>query len=110
MVMSKLKVKNGTPVGNANLCRNCNLGQFITGYRESDILAICNNTTPNTVLPFTVMECSSFSDKYKPDWEQMKRLAINIQPVRISKKTTGFSVGETLRPFRRDNEDGEEDD
>ncbi|MGD0683006.1 MAG: hypothetical protein ABR990_13265 [Terracidiphilus sp.] len=108
--MSKLKVTNGTPVGNANLCKNCNLGQFITGYRESDILAICNNTTPNTVLPFTVMECSSFSDKYKPDWEQMKRLAINIQPVRISKKTTGFSVGETLRPFRRNNEDGEEDD
>jgi len=108
--MSKLKVKNGMPVGNANLCRNCSWGQFITGYRESDILAICTNTSPNTVLPFTVMECSSFCDKFRPDWEQMKRLAINIQPVRISKKTTGFSARETLHPLRRDNEDGEEDD
>ncbi len=103
-------MKNGTPVGNANLCKNCNLGQFITGYRESDILAICNNTTPNTVLPFTVMECSSFSDKYKPDWDQMKRLAINIQPVRISKRTTGFSTHETRPPLRRDNEDVEDDE
>ena len=108
--MSKLKVKNGTPVGNANQCRNCNWGQFIIGYRESDILAICTNTNPNTVLPFTVMECTSFSDKYRPDWEQMKKLAIDIQPVRISKKTTGFSAGETLRPLKQDNEDGEDDE
>jgi hypothetical protein len=29
--MSKLNVKNGTPVGNEHLCRNCTHGQFTTG-------------------------------------------------------------------------------
>jgi hypothetical protein len=109
-IMNKLKVKNGTPAGNENLCRNCNWGQFITGYRESDILAICTNTSPNTVLPFTVMECTSFSDKFRPDWEQMKKLAIDIQPVRISKKTTGFSAHETIHSLRLHDEDEEEDE
>jgi hypothetical protein len=90
--MGKLNIKNGTPVGNAHLCRSCSWGQFVIGYRESDLLAICTNTSPNVVLPFTVYECSSYADKHKPDWEQMKKLAINIQPLRVSKKTRGFSV------------------
>jgi hypothetical protein len=71
---------------------------------------ICTNTSPNMVLPFTVMECGSFSDKFKPDWNQMKKLAIYIQPVRISKRTTGFSASETLRPLMPDPEDEEEDE
>ena len=90
--MGKLNVKNGTPVGNTHLCKSCSWGQFITGYRESDLLAICTNTSPNIVLPFTVSECSSYSDRHRPDWEQMEKLAINIQPVRVSTRTAGFST------------------
>ncbi len=89
--MSKLNVKNGTPVGNTNLCRSCMMGQCITGYRESDLLVICNNTSPNIVVPFTVYECSEYSDKHKPTWEQMNKLAIDFQPLRIS-RTAGFSI------------------
>ena len=44
--MSKLKVKNGTPVGDAHLCRNCSNGQFTVGYRESEVLVICTNSSP----------------------------------------------------------------
>jgi hypothetical protein len=105
--MGKLNVKNGTPVGSAHLCRSCSWGQFIVGYRESDVLAICTNTNPNVVLPFTVYECSSYADKHKPDWQQMEKLAISIQPVRVSTKTRGFSVVETVPPRRV--EDEEED-
>jgi len=96
--MSKVSVKNGTPVGNAHLCESCHWGQFITGYRESDRLAICTNTSPNVVLPFSVYACSSFSDKHKPDWEQMEKLAIDIRPVRVSKTTAGFSTRISPRP------------
>jgi hypothetical protein len=97
-VMSKVNVKNGTPVGNAHLCDSCHWGQFITGYRESDRLAICTNTSPNVVLPFTVYACTNFSDKHRPDWEQMEKLAIDIRPVRVSKKTAGFSTKISPRP------------
>jgi hypothetical protein len=89
--MSKLKVRNGTPEGNLHLCVNCTWGQFVTGYRESDRLAICTNAYPNIVLPFTVYECTSFTDKHRPDWKQMQKLAINLRPVRVSSRTAGFS-------------------
>ena len=106
--MSRLNVKNGTPMGSAHLCRSCTWSQFILGYRESDQLAICTATSPNIVVPFTVYECSGYADKNKPNWEQMKRLAINLKPVRVSAKTPGFSVVETIRPAKNRNTD--EDD
>lgn len=110
--MGKLNVKNGTPVGNAHLCRSCTWGQFITGYRESDMLAICTNTSPNVVLPFAVMECTGYSDKHKPDWSQMEKLAIDIAPVRISGKTAGFSTFGPLRPAAKTvaDDDADEDE
>ncbi len=108
--MGKLNVKNGTPVGNIHLCRSCSWGQFVTGYRESDMLAICTNTGPNVVLPFVVYDCTSYSDKHKPDWEQMKKLAIEIEPVRVSAKTRGFSTIETIRPVRTAQHDEDEDE
>jgi hypothetical protein len=108
--MGKLNVKNGTPVGSTHLCRSCSWGQLVVGYRESDLLAICTNTNPNVVLPFTVYECTSYVDKHKPDWEQMKNLAIDIQPVRVSSKTRGFSAVETLRPLKTVHDDDDEDE
>jgi hypothetical protein len=103
--MGKLNVKKGTQMGSTHLCRSCSWGQFVVGYRESDLLAICTNTSPNVVLPFTVYECSSYADKQRPDWEQMEKLAIDIQPVRVSTKTRGFCVVETLRPMMTESEE-----
>jgi hypothetical protein len=108
--MGKLHVKNGTPVGSTHLCRTCTWGQFMTGYRESDLLAICTNTSPNIVVPFTVYECSGYSDKQRPDWEQMQKLAIDIQPVRISSKTAGFTTIQTLRPVKKTGDEDEDAD
>ena len=115
--MSKLNVKNGTPVGSDHLCKNCRNGQYVTGYRESDVLVICALSTPSFRLPFVVHECTDFSDKHRPDWKQMEKLAIDFQPVRISKKTRGFQISEV--PERQeygpaagddDEDDGEFDD
>jgi len=96
--MGKLFVKDGTPVGNQHLCKGCTHGQFTTGYRESDILVVCTNVYPSIQLLFVVNQCSDFEDKFRPGWEQMEKLAINIQPVRVSKKTRGFNVADTFRP------------
>lgn len=96
IAMGKLHVKNGTPVGNEHLCKSCSWGQFTTGYRESDVLAFCTNTSPNFRVPFAVHECSEFQNKSRPDWEQMEKLAIQISPVRVSKKTKGFSAADVF--------------
>jgi hypothetical protein len=96
--MSKLNVKNGTPIGSTQLCRSCDWGQFIVGYRESDLLVICNNTSPNIVVPFAVYECSGYHDKHRPSYDEMKKLAINIAPVRVSARTAGFASTAPLQP------------
>ena len=115
MDMGKLNVKNGTPVGNEHLCKGCTNGQFTTGYRESDILVVCTNVYPSIRLPFVVHQCSDFQDRLRPDWEQMEKLAIQIQPVRVSKKTKGFNILDPLQPEKPEYEpatpeDDEEED
>lgn len=87
---SRLNVKNGTPVGNAHLCRNCTNGQFTTGYRDSDVLVICTNSSPARVVPFPVHECTEFWDRNRPDYEQMDKLAINMGHNPHRKPTPGF--------------------
>jgi len=108
--MGKLNIQNGTPVGNEHLCKSCSWGQYTSGYRESEVLVFCTNTEPNFKVPFLVHECSGYYDKQKPDWEQMKKLAIDIDPRRISKKTKGFSVTEVFYPSTQEAEDETEDE
>jgi hypothetical protein len=87
--MSKLKVKNGTPEGNVHLCRNCSNGQFTVGYRESEALVICTNSSPALRVPFPVYECTGFWDRNRPDYEAMTKLALNFSVGR-RKAITGF--------------------
>jgi hypothetical protein len=108
--MGKLNIKNGTPVGSAHLCKSCSWGQIMTGHRESDLLVVCTNLSPNIVVPFTMRECTEFSDKFKPTWEQMKQLAIEVAPSRVSAKTRGFAVAKPLRPAASGDEDTNEDE
>jgi hypothetical protein len=111
--MGKLKIKDGTPVGNDNLCTRCKWGQCMTGYRESDRLVLCTNTYQNLVVPFTVLDCTNFSDKHRPDWKQMQQLAIRVGSVRVSKKTTGFGTAVEEMPIfppELDDDDEEEDE
>jgi hypothetical protein len=108
--MAKMNVKNGTPTGNLHLCRTCTWGQFTTGFRESDVLVICTNTNSNVVVPFSVYECTEFNDKFKPDWEQMEKLAIQILPTPFSKKTAGFSTHKVPQPAQQTSVDEDEDE
>jgi len=87
--MSKLKVKNGTPEGNVHLCRNCGNGQFTVGYRESDVLVICTNSSPALRVTFPVYECTGFWDRNRPGYDEMTKLALNFGGGR-RKPITGF--------------------
>lgn len=107
--MGKLNVKNGAPVGNAHLCRNCTNGQFTTGYRESDVLVICTNSSPARIVPFPVHECSEFWDRNRPDYKQMERLAISFSNNPHRKPTPGFRAsGFATVPVVVEDEDEDE--
>jgi hypothetical protein len=92
-----MKVKGGTPVGTASLCRTCSHAQIVSGYRESEMLVVCTSTYPDFVVPFVVRECTAWNDKAKPDWDQMKKLAIHVTPAIRSGKKVGFGGQKTAR-------------
>lgn len=96
--MTVISIKSGTPAGSAHLCKQCTWGQFVIGYRESDLFVICMRPDPSFTVPFVVYECSEFSDKHKPSWEQMTKLAIEVAPSRVSRKTRGFQVRTVAAP------------
>ena len=107
--MGKLNVKNGTPIAGPPLCRNCNWGQYTTGYRESDLLVICTNASPARVVPFIVRECTKYEDRNRPDWDQMSNLAINLAPEVNRRPTPGFcGAGFASVPVVVDDEDEDE--
>jgi hypothetical protein len=108
--MGKVNIKNGTPGGNEHLCLQCNWGQCMTGYRESDRLVICNKTSPDMIVPFAMLECTGFIDKHRPDWEQMTKLAIDIHPTHVSAKTAGFSTATEPDPVVVPDEDEQDED
>ncbi len=88
--MSKVHIKNGTPVGNCSLCDTCSNAQIIRGYRESEALVICNYSFDQPLrLPFKVHQCTSYQDRNRPDWDQMEKLALHINPI-SSAKPAGF--------------------
>ena len=82
----------------------------MVGYRESDRLVICTNTYHDMVVTFTVMDCTNFSDKHRPDWRQMQKLALHIGSVRVSKRTAGFNTFADGRPVVTPDVDDEEED
>ena len=84
-------MKGGTPVGSESLCRSCTSAHIMTGYRESEMVTICNDVHPNIVVPFNIYECTGYYDKNRPNWEQMEKLAIDVVPAPM--KPVGFKVG-----------------
>ena len=87
--MGKSNVKNGTPVGNEHLCRRCSSGQFTVGYRETDVLVICTNSSPARPVLFPVRECTEFWDRHRPGYVEMTKLALDFTACR-RKPVAGF--------------------
>jgi hypothetical protein len=100
--MGFLSGNKNTPLGQHHLCRSCTWAQLMTGYRDSDRLAVCTKTSPNMVIPFAMVECSGYSDRNRPDWDQME-----TRPGRNTSKTTGSRAEAPTRPSRKPGEDGE---
>ncbi len=89
--MGKGYVKGGTPVGSASLCKTCTHAHIMTGYKESEMVTMCDNVHPNIVVPFTMYDCSGYYDRNRPTWQQMQKLAIHVDTGSI--KPVGFKTG-----------------
>lgn len=108
--MTRVYVKNGTPVEGQSLCQSCSHAHIVRGYRESEELVYCNYVFEQLLpVPFKVRECVNHSDKNKPSWEQMEKLAIEIKPA-VSYKPVGFNRPGTGFVTVAEDEDETEDE
>jgi hypothetical protein len=84
----------------------------MTGYRESELITICDNPSPSFVVPFNVYECSRYYDKNRPSWMEMKKLAIHVDtgPTKPVGFKTGLGFGGAAKVTVGDEEDEDEDD
>ena len=89
--MGRPYVKGGTPVGSASLCKTCTNAHIMIGYRESEVITMCNDVHPNIVVPFSIYDCTGYYDKNRPSWKEMKELAITVTPGTL--KPVGFKTG-----------------
>jgi len=78
--MGKINVKGGTPCGWNSLCNTCTWAHIVTGFRESELLVVCTDVSPNIFMTFKVRECTGYLDRNRPDYDAMKKLAIDIRP------------------------------
>jgi hypothetical protein len=86
-----IHVKDGTAIGTQSRCASCEHSHILRGYRESEEVTFCYYASL-MVVPFKVRECSNYSDKTRPSWEQMEDLAIEIRPS-PTLKSAGFRNG-----------------
>jgi len=84
-----VKVKNGTPVHGPSLCETCTRAHFVKGYRESEVLVVCQAIYPERRVTFAVSECSSYVNKIRNTLIEMERIAWTLAP-RGPKRKAGF--------------------
>lgn len=52
------------PTGASSLCANCTHAHIMTGFGDSEKITICNQVSPNVVIPFLIHECTGYFDKH----------------------------------------------
>lgn len=73
-------------------CDSCQHAHIVVGYRETEAIVYCNYIYEQAIpVPFRVRECTSYTDRNRPTWEQMKDLALPIKQTTTG-KSTGFRV------------------
>lgn len=88
--MGTIKMKGGTPCEWTSLCKSCSWAHIVTGFRESELIVICTDVSPNVSLAFPVRECTGYLDRNRPDYDAMTKLAITIDASSTLKPVPGF--------------------
>ena len=82
-------VKNGTPLDRPSLCETCSRAFIARGYRESEMIVVCQATDPDRQVDFRVRDCSRHTDKTGQTIYEMEKIAIVVDP-KMSKREAGF--------------------
>src|SRR5262249_19377461 len=94
--MTTVRVKDGTPVEGVSLCRTCSWGVARRGYRTSDDEVFCRFIQPNKRVPFTVRECSAYTNRNTPSLYSMEKIAW-VLLTKSAGRSIGFVTGKRFR-------------
>ena len=84
-----VRIKGGTPLHSQSLCETCTRAHIARGYSESERLVICQATTPEHRVPFSVRECSNYVELQRESLYEMRQIAWVLMP-REGKRKAGF--------------------
>lgn len=94
--MVTIKVKAGTPEEGVSLCVSCSWGVVRKGYRAAEEEVFCRMIEPNARVPYTVRECSAYSDRRIPSLYFMEKTAWVLLTKKAG-RTIGFVTSEEFR-------------
>jgi hypothetical protein len=90
--MTKITVKNGTPMHGESLCKTCTHAHWQKGFRESEETVFCSwGWEGLRCIPFAVAECTHFTNKLIPTVAAMEEIATILGQ---SRKIAGFGQEE----------------
>jgi hypothetical protein len=78
-VMS-VRVKGGTPVQGPSLCESCTQAHIVRGFRESELVVVCQATYPERRVTFAVRECSRYVSMTSHTLVEMQKIAWPLTP------------------------------
>jgi hypothetical protein len=78
-VMS-VNVKGGTPVQGPSLCESCTQAHLVRGFRESELLVVCQASYPERQVTFAVRECSRHVSTTSHTLVEMQKIAWPLTP------------------------------
>lgn len=89
-------IKNGNPAG-ASLCETCSRGFIARGYRESELVVMCQALWPERRIEFRVRTCSGYVEMNEPTRKEMEEIALVLDRV-VLKRDAGFvPIGEPAK-------------
>jgi hypothetical protein len=68
-------IKDGTPLETASLCETCTHACITRGYRENELVVVCQATYPEREIAFRVRECTRHIDKISYTLSGMEKIA-----------------------------------
>lgn len=88
--MDYRKIYGGTPRGSESRCDTCRFARVIKGYAESEQIVICDRYFDPMRIPFKVYDCTEYSNRLLPDYDEMKKIAWELRPRSAAGRAPGF--------------------
>lgn len=99
----EIYVKNEAPIDGSSLCESCSWGFVARGYRETDVLVVCQVLYPERRMPFSVRVCSKYLEKNRQAMKQMEDIALVLDRSDL-KRDAGFLPGDRAGSDARSND------